>query len=53
LGVSPGDSYLGVSHAYVGSFKPAQLTGAFWNAPFGTARPISDLGHANALLAFP
>ncbi|KAA1421267.1 hypothetical protein F0U44_02845 [Nocardioides humilatus] len=40
-GVSPGDGFLAVPYAYVGPWTP--LEGAFWNAPFGAARPLSDL----------
>lgn len=40
-GVSPGDGYLGEPYAYVGPFEPRE--GEFWNAPFGAARPLSDL----------
>jgi hypothetical protein len=43
-GVSPGDGYLGEPYAYVGPFEPRE--GEFWNAPFGAARPLSDLGGA-------
>lgn len=41
FGVSPGDDFLAVPYAYVGPHD--QLSGAFWNAPFGAARPVSDL----------
>jgi hypothetical protein len=51
-GLSPGDSYLGVPYSYVGPWKPSNFTGTFWNAPFGAARPVSDLGTTEALLAF-
>ncbi len=47
-GVSPGDGYLGEPYAYVGPFEPRE--GEFWNAPFGAARPLSDL--AGAVTAF-
>jgi hypothetical protein len=43
-GVSPGDGFLAEPYAYV---TPARV-GAFWNAPFGAARPIRDLGKADA-----
>jgi hypothetical protein len=43
-GVSPGDGYLGEPYAYVGPFEPRE--GEFWNAPFGAARPLGDLGGA-------
>jgi hypothetical protein len=51
-GVSPGDSYLGVPYVYVGPWQPAEVTGAFWNAPFGAARPMSDFADAEAVLEF-
>jgi hypothetical protein len=38
-GVSPGDGYLDEPYMYVGPHAPR--TGAFWNAPFGAARPIA------------
>ncbi|WP_329045997.1 hypothetical protein OG738_30500 [Amycolatopsis sp. NBC_01488] len=43
-GVSPGDGYLGEPYAYVGPFEPRE--GEFWNAPFGAARPLRELGGA-------
>ncbi|GAA2822854.1 hypothetical protein GCM10010441_54200 [Kitasatospora paracochleata] len=49
-GVSPGDTYLAEPYAYVGPHIPR--TGAFWNAPFGAARPMADLPDEPALLAF-
>jgi len=48
-GVTPGDSHLGVPYAYVGPWSPADFAGAFWNAPFGAARPLSEVSD---LLAF-
>ncbi|MFI6324029.1 hypothetical protein ACIBG8_41345 [Nonomuraea sp. NPDC050556] len=39
-GVSPGDGYRGVPYAYVGPWKARE--GAFWNAPFGAARPLEE-----------
>lgn len=42
-GVSPGDATLPVPYAYVGPWNPGDLTGAFWNAPFGAAHPVSEL----------
>lgn len=41
FGVSPGDAYLAEPYAYVGPWAPRE--GAFWNAPFGAARPLADL----------
>ncbi|NUR97574.1 MAG: hypothetical protein HOV67_20250 [Kribbellaceae bacterium] len=40
-GVSPGDDYLAEPYAYVGPWTPH--TGDFWNAPFGAARPLTNL----------
>lgn len=41
FGVSPGDDFLAVPYAYVGPW--AAHSGPFWNAPFGAARPLTDL----------
>lgn len=49
-GVSPGDGYVGEPYAYVGPFIPRE--GGFWNAPFGAARAVSELGDAAAITAF-
>ncbi|MEU5266222.1 hypothetical protein [Amycolatopsis sp. NPDC021455] len=49
-GVSPGDGHLREPYAYVGPFVPR--TGDFWNAPFGAARTVADLGDAPAITAF-
>jgi len=38
-GVSPGDGYLDEPYMYVGPRTPP--AGAFWNAPFGAARPLA------------
>lgn len=40
-GVSPGDDYLPVPYAYVGPW--GDFSGPFWNAPFGAARPLTDI----------
>jgi hypothetical protein len=48
--VSPGDDYIVVPYAYVGPFQ--QREGAFWNAPFGAARPVADLGDVDGVLRF-
>lgn len=50
FGVSPGDGYLGEPYAYVGTDPVAG--DEFWNAPFGAARPMSELGGTEAVLAF-
>jgi hypothetical protein len=49
-GVSPGDSAVPEPYAYVGPWTPR--TGAFWNQPFGAARPLSALGGADAVADF-
>jgi hypothetical protein len=49
-GVSPGDTYLDEPYAYVGPWSPR--TGAFWNAPFGAARPLSELPDVESLARF-
>jgi len=49
-GVSPGDGYLPEPYAYVGPHEPRR--GDFWNAPFGAARTLADLGDAQAVAAF-
>ncbi|HJR89103.1 MAG TPA: hypothetical protein VJ782_02980 [Aeromicrobium sp.] len=48
-GVSPGDAFLEVPYAYVGPWSRDGLSGAFWNAPFGAARPVSEI---NDLVSF-
>lgn len=51
-GVSPGDGYLAEPYAYV---NPGPHDGdAYWNAPFGSARPMRELGDADpeAVLAY-
>lgn len=40
-GISPGDDFLDLPYAYVAPWQPR--SGPFWNAPFGAARPLSDL----------
>jgi hypothetical protein len=49
-GVSPGDEHLGEPYAYVGPWQPR--VGPFWNAPFGAARAIVDLGSSAAVADF-
>ena len=49
-GVSPGDGYLDEPYAYVSPWTRRE--GAFWNAPFGAARPLRELPGADAVLAF-
>jgi hypothetical protein len=43
FGVSPGDAFLSVPYAYVGPWSRDGLTDDFWNAPFGSARPVAEL----------
>lgn len=50
FGVSPGDAYEPRPYAYVGPHEPR--TGDFWNAPFGAARRLADLGGIDEVLAF-
>ena len=52
FGVSPGDDHLETPYAYVGPWSPPGVTGDFWNAPFGSARPVADLGGVPALLDY-
>jgi hypothetical protein len=42
-GVSPGDGFLDVPYAYVGPWSRDGLSGPFWNAPFGAARPVAEI----------
>jgi hypothetical protein len=49
-GVSPGDGYSSVPYAYVGPDRHGEE--AFWNAPFGAARPVAEIQDANAMIAF-
>lgn len=42
-GVSPGDGFLDLPYAYVGPWSRDGLSGSFWNAPFGAARPVSEI----------
>jgi hypothetical protein len=50
FGVSPGDGYLSWPYAYVGPHQAR--TGSFWNAPFGAARPLTELGGVDGIVAF-
>lgn len=51
-GVSPGDRLVADPYAYVTPRTPRRDD--FWNAPFGAARPMRELGHgdADSVLAF-
>jgi len=48
FGVSPGDAAIPEPYAYVSPASPR--AGTFWNAPFGAARPMREVG--DDLLAF-
>src|SRR4051794_27274001 len=50
-GVSPGDGYLAEPYAYVGP-DPVPAGDPYWNAPFGTAHPMSSFADAAALRDF-
>ncbi len=50
LGVSPGDGLHDAPYAYVGPWTPRQ--GPFWNAPFGSLRPFTDLPDVEAVLGY-
>jgi len=50
-GVSPGDDAIASPYAYVGPWTmPA--ADDFWTQPFGAARPVTELGNADAVLSF-
>ena len=49
-GVSPGDELIGEPYAYVGPWQVP--VGAFWNQPFGAARPLSQLPAVPAIVEF-
>lgn len=49
FGVSPGDAYLPVPYAYVGPWDA--FSGPFWNAPFGAARPLDQIGDVSEWFA--
>jgi len=49
-GVSPGDTYEPWPYAYVGPWDPRD--DAFFNATFGAARRLSELGDASAIATF-
>lgn len=50
-GVSPGDGFLEVPYAYIGPWSLDGLSGAFWNAPFGAARPVAEIDDLVAYFA--
>jgi hypothetical protein len=49
-GVSPGDAAIAEPYAYVGPWAPRR--GDFWNVSFGAARPLTELGDADAVVSF-
>jgi hypothetical protein len=49
-GVSPGDAHLPEPYAYVGPWAPRE--GAFWNAPFGATRALTELPDVESLAGF-
>ncbi|MEO3813342.1 hypothetical protein ABGB17_30460 [Sphaerisporangium sp. B11E5] len=48
-GISLGDGHLDEPYAYVGPWQPRE--GEFWNAPFGAARPLSEVDDLAAFFA--
>jgi hypothetical protein len=51
FGVSPGDSFIDEPYAYVGVSAPP-AGDAFWNAPFGAAVPLRELGNVSAVTGY-
>lgn len=51
-GVSPGDGYVEVPYAYVGPWSRDGLDDLFWNAPFGAAAPLTELGDEAGVAAY-
>lgn len=49
-GVSLGDATIPEPYAYVGPWVPRE--GAFWNAPFGAARALTELPEVESLTGF-
>ena len=50
-GVSPGDGFLAEPYAYVGVGQ-VPAADAFWNAPFGAARPLRELDGRDGAVRF-
>ena len=50
FGISPGDAGHPLPYAYVGPWTARR--GPFWNASFGAARSLAELGDATAVTAF-
>ena len=51
-GVCPGDGHLGVPYAYDGPWSREGLDDPFWNAPFGAATPLTELGDETGVAAY-
>lgn len=51
-GVSAGDGFIGVPYVYVSPFTKDGLDDEFWNAPFGAATPLGEVGDAAAVAAY-
>jgi hypothetical protein len=49
-GVSPGDEHLDEPYAYVGPWVSRE--GPFWNAPFGAARPMTEVPGVDDVVTF-
>ncbi|MFC9330214.1 hypothetical protein [Kitasatospora sp. NPDC057015] len=49
-GVSPGDDHRAEPYAYVGPH--VQQEGVYWNAPFGAAATVRELGGVDGVLSF-
>jgi len=49
-GVSPGDAHVAEPYAYVAPWTAR--VGAFWNTPFGAARPLHELPDVASLVGF-
>jgi hypothetical protein len=50
-GVSPGDGFIEAPYAYVGPWSRDGLSGPYWNAPFGAARPMAEIDDLVAYFA--
>jgi hypothetical protein len=50
-GLSPGDGFIAGPYAYVGVGQ-VPAGDAFWNAPFGAARPLRDLDDLDGTITF-
>ena len=52
LGASPGDDYLDEPYAYIGPWGDRRGDPAFWNAPFGAARPRVEVSTVESFVEF-